>query len=419
MSKTGAHESRPMRVGVVTQYFPPENVPIPAAVADELARRGHAVRVVTGFPNYPAGQLFPGYRQRLGLTEDRGGVRVMRTPVWVSHSRNPVGRMVSYLSFGFSALSASRFLKDADVIYVYATQMTAAIAPLIWRVGGKTPFVLHVQDLWPESITGSGMVGGGASRVIAGALGPWLRATYRRAGAVIGIAPTMTATLVQRGAPAERAHTVFNWAPRTDADYTVRRSDGDRLRLMYAGNIGEMQDLETVLRALALVPELEIELAVFGEGVAEPRIRSLAIDLGLKKVTFHGKVPADEVGRRAAETDFQLVTLKDLAVFRMTIPSKFQSSIAQGVPVITTVAGDLSEIVEQHGVGFTSEPGDPSALAGVLRQAAESTFKARSEMRARARELYEREMTIDAGIGAIERILAGVARPRRYGGRER
>src|SRR5690606_15800752 len=109
--------------------------------------------------------------------------------------------------------TARRLTSGVDVVYVYATQMTAGFGPWLWRKTGGPPYVLHVQDLWPDSVIGSSLVESGAKgRLIAGALRPWLRSAYRGATATIGIAPTMVKTLTERGVPRDRAHLVYNWA---------------------------------------------------------------------------------------------------------------------------------------------------------------------------------------------------------------
>jgi colanic acid biosynthesis glycosyl transferase WcaI len=400
-----------MRILIVSQYYSPEPVPIPGALAAELSARGHQVRVLTAFPNYPSGRIAEGYRQRWNHRERIAGVPVRRVPVFLSHSRNPLARLANYASFGVSSVLASSYARGADVVYVYATQMTAAIGPSWWRRLSGTPYVLHVQDLWPESVTGSSMVRRGLpARVIDAVLTPWLRGIYRRAAGIVAIGPGMARLLVERGASAGRVHSVFNWAPTVDA---APRRDPDAttgLTVMYAGNVGEMQDLETVMRAMHLVRDLEgLRLVVVGSGVALDGVRRLAAQLDLDNVEFSGRIEQADMGPVYAGSDFQLVTLIDLPIFRVTVPSKLQSSLAGGIPVITTVAGDVSDLVDEHGLGLTSPPGDAEGLAETLRRAFAVTTTERTAMGARAREYYEQTMSLHSGVDRIEQILADAA----------
>ena len=86
-----------MRIVIVTQFYPPEPVPIPAELARGLHHLGHEVCVVTGTPNYPSGKVYPGYKLRFRSDEVDGGVRVRRVPLLASHSRNPLARILSFL----------------------------------------------------------------------------------------------------------------------------------------------------------------------------------------------------------------------------------------------------------------------------------------------------------------------------------
>ncbi len=409
-----------MKILVVTQYYPPEPIPIPYSVAHALAERGHEVRVITGFPNYPEGRLVDGYRQRLRDVSQDGGVEVRRVPILISHSENPIGRVLNYLSFGFNSLLGSKWAREADVIYVYATQMTAAIGADWWRILFRVPYVMHVQDLWPESVTGSSLVGGRTlGRVANRVLNPWLKMLYRRAAFTIGIGPRMSSLLVSRGVPQRRSRTVLNWAPTvpvaidsSEVDIAMSRRRG--VNVTYAGNIGDMQDLETVVRAAAEVTDLpDFCVTIIGSGMAEKSIRSLARHLNLDNVIFRGRVPHSRMAEIYRSSDFQLVTLKDLDIFRATLPSKFQASLAFGLPVITTVAGDVAEFVTKNRVGFASPPGDVAALARSFRSAHQSSKAERSDMGKRAKELYSREMAMDKGIDAIEAILSSVVLDRR------
>jgi len=400
-----------MKILIVSQYYTPEPVPIPAALANGLARRGHQVRVLTAFPSYPDGKIATGYRQKLMHTEKDGDVLVRRVPVVISHSRNAIARLLNYASFSASTLAATTFARNADVVYVYATQMTAAIAPSWWSRLFKLPFVLHVQDLWPESITGSSMVRKATvSRAIDALLTPWLKGMYRRSAATVAIGPGMTELLIARGLNPAKAHTVFNWAPGSIDRPSESRGRNGGLKLMYAGNIGEMQDLETVVRAMALLTDLDgLQLDVVGSGVAEPAVRALSEKLGLSNVRFHGRVLREQMAPLYDSSDFQLVTLADLPIFRVTVPSKLQSSLASGTPVITTVSGDVAELVNGHSMGLTSPAGDARSLANTIRDAYLMSDAERLAMGERAAKFYEETMTMDIGIDRIERILADAA----------
>lgn len=401
-----------MRVLIVSQYYPPENATIPAAIARALIDRGDTVRVLTGYPNYPDGKIFEGYEQRWRSRERHDEVEVLRVPLFIDHSQSAVRRMLNYASFAASAATARGFASGADVIYVYATQMTPALGPWLWRMTGGAPYVLHVQDLWPDSITGSSLVSSGrGARAIEAVLSPWLRSVYRRAAVVIGIAPTMVDTLIERGVAESGAHLVYNWAEEQDA------ADGPRpgsepagiTRLLYAGNVGDMQDLGTAVRAAHQARGAGIQLTVVGDGVAMQETRDLAEELGATNVEFRARVPSHEMAGLYQEADFALVTLKDLPVFRGTIPSKLQAALASGVPVITTVQGDLRTLVEQLGVGFTADAESSSSLAKAMGAAASCDRQQRDALRARARLAYSSQFSRQAGTNAIISILGRAA----------
>jgi colanic acid biosynthesis glycosyl transferase WcaI len=408
---SASHPDAPLRILIVSQYFRPERVSIPVTLADELSRRGHEVEVVTGWPNYPEGRIFPHHRQRVRHTERQGDVTVHRVPLVISHSTSAVGRLLNYASFAVTSSLRLRTGRRADVVYVYATQMTASIGPALWRRLFGTPYVLHVQDLWPESITGSGMVDGRASGLIRRVLTPWLASSYRRAGHVVAIAPSMLAMLRARGAAPSTSSVVLNWSPHDVVDQRPEVSaqvDVSRpgTTFVYAGNLGELQDLSVLIEAFSLCSDIpHVELIIAGAGVLEAELREQVARQAETRVTFTGRLDPVEMQDLNARSDFQFVTLKGLEIFRGTIPSKLQNSLASGVPVITTVHGDVSHLVEHERVGFAAPPSNASALAGAIRRAASTTGAERTAMSRRAKLFYEEHMSEAVGISAIEDIL--------------
>lgn len=410
--------SSPLRVLIVSQYFRPERVSIPVTLADELSRRGHHVEILTGWPNYPEGKIFANYSQRLRHTERQGDLTVHRVPLVISHSTSAVGRLLNYASFAVTAALRFDIGKRPDIVYVYATQMTASVGPALWRRLFGTPYVLHVQDLWPESITGSGMLPGRTTAIVRRVLTPWLAWTYRRAAHVIAIAPTMLSTLRARGADPSASSVVLNWSPRDVLDGSAPDASDAHVTTQtittftYAGNLGELQDLAVLIEAFVRCADLDdVELVIAGAGVLEADLIEQAARHPEAPIRFLGQLDAPGMRALNARSDFQFVTLKALDVFRGTIPSKLQNSLAAGVPVITTVHGDVTELVEREQMGLTARPSDPAALADAIRRAAGTTTAERASMSQRSRTFYERHMSESAGVSAIEAVLRASARP--------
>ncbi|MFL0534486.1 glycosyltransferase family 4 protein [Micrococcus luteus] len=404
-----------MRIVIVSQFFHPE----PAITVNELCRRlvadGHDVHVVTGYPNRPGGRLYDGYRQRLRHTETWEGAVVHRVPLLINHDRHAARRIGNFVSFALASLLKTRIGGSADAVYVYATPMTAAVAPLVWRKLFDTPYVLHVQDLWPESVTESGMLGRGVVvRATDLILRQFVGLLYREASHVVAIAPRMAGTLAARGVPADRLHTSLNWADERSVSPVDRvPEEGGPVRFVYAGNIGVFQDVGTILEAAAMLQDLPgVHIDVFGDGTELPGL--LERSRALTNITFHGRVPRTEMAEVYRRSDFQLITLRDLPLFRGTIPSKFQGAMAAGIPVVTSVPGDVNALVSNHGVGLTARPEDPEDLAAAIRRAAELTDEERKSMRDQARNFYRARMSVDQGYARLRTLLerAGTSRVR-------
>ena len=401
-----------MRIAIITQYYAPEAIRIPQTLANQLTARGHSVRVITGYPNYPDGEIFPGYKQRWNHVETTNGVEVRRVPLFISHSYNPIARFANYLSFAASVALWGLWVRSADVVYVYATQMTPAIGPSIWRILFRIPYVMHIQDLWPESVTGSSMAGKKTSRkLISVILRPWLRSLYKTSAATIAIAPSMVKILIARSVPKDRIHMVFNWATSEPRSITQLVGPSDTVSIVYAGNLGDHQDLDTVIRAANAVKSLKnLQVCIVGSGVAETRIRALARELDAHNVVFKGRVAPEDMAKIHAESDFQLVTLKNAEIFDGTIPSKLQASLSHGIPVITSVRGDVKSLVRENGLGFTCDPEDVDQLASAMSKAAALSPSDRVAMGEAARIFYMSAMSMDRGVTKIEEILSSVSR---------
>ncbi|GIJ77668.1 Glycosyltransferase involved in cell wall bisynthesis [Micromonospora phaseoli] len=413
-----------MRIGIVSQWFPPEPAFLTGGLATQLAARGHEVRVLTAFPNFPGGRIYPGYRQRWRAVENHAGCQVRRVPVYPSHDSSAVGRVLNYVSYATSSsLAAIRFLSGLDAIYVYhppATAFTAAVLPRLLR---RTPVLLHVQDIWPESVTASamisdGLVGSLLDRVLSAAM----RRVYQASDAIAVLSPSMAELVVERGADPGAVRVVFNWTeenlfrpvPVTPQARALLGHRG-RCLVMFAGNMGPFQRIETAVRAAAAVPD-RIDLVLAGSGVEEPRARRIAEDLGATNVRFLDRHPPEEMAALYAVADFQLVCLRDLPALRGTMPSKLQAALACARPVVAAAPGDVVRLVDAHRIGLSCPPEDWRALAETFAAAADLPESERAAMGARARQVYQERMSLSAGVDQIEDMLHKIAgRPRGSG----
>lgn len=410
-----------MRVAIVSQWYDPEtgSAGVPASIARSLLRLGHDVDVVTGFPNYPHGRLYDGYRLRWRTREIRDRVRVTRVPLYPSHEAHAVRRMLSYVSFAVSAaLLGWSTLRRADVVLVYSTPATVVLPAWIARWTSGRRYVLLVQDLWPDTVTASGFLPAWATRAAEALLHPLCDLAYRQAEAVAVTAPGMVRRVAERGVTSAEPVLVPNWAdenvfaPREPRPEVVAAHEPwRRFTVMYAGSLGEVQGVDVLVEAAReLRHRDDVEIVLVGTGVLEDKLRTRVAELGLTNVRFLGQQPLDRMPDLIARSDAQIVTLRDLPLFRLTLPSKVQAALAMGRPVIGAVAGDAAQLLEESGGALVVNPGDATALAREIESLADASPERLAEMGRSGRRYYEQRLSEQSGSRAIDRLLKEAAR---------
>jgi glycosyltransferase involved in cell wall biosynthesis len=379
------------------------------------------VKVLTGIPNYPDGVVMPGYRAIRRNRDRTAGFDVLRTPLFPSHDASAIGRALNYVSWAFSAaLTGLAQVRAADVTLVYSSPATAALPAMLGRALFGRPYVLIVQDLWPDSVFASGMVRRGASfRIINSILDGLTRLTYRQASRIAVISPGMAAELARRGVPEAKIGLVYNWTDErvfqpTDPDPSFRPSlgiDPKDFVLMYAGNLGAAQDLGNVIRAVATVSgPRAVHLVMIGEGLEKRSLEQLGRTLAPGRVhVLPARAPEDLPALMAA-ADFQLVSLRDEDLFRITMPSKVQAALATGSALLVSAAGDAARLVQDARAGLTSPPGDAESLARAIEKAVSCSPEQLQLFRENALQCYRRDMASDIGSGRLNEMLMAATR---------
>ena len=412
-----------MRIGIFTQWYEPE--PGPAALcsvaARALAKRGHEVHVLTGFPNYPSGRIADGYQQRPRVRERSGGVNVVRVPLVPSHDKSAMRRVANYASFGLSAaVLGVPGLPALDAVWVNYSPVTLALPMWVQQLLRGTPTVCDVGDLWPDTMQVSGLNGaaklnGRATRLV----GWWCNAMYASSDMVTYISPGVGELLAARGVPRER----LQYLPKP-ADERIFHPGGISLRpslgidedavvVSYAGAMGAAQGLETLLEASALVDDPRLIVLLAGSGTRQEQLKRRAAELGLANVRFLGRLPQDQMTDLMATSDAAYVSLADHPLSAVTMPSKTQATLASGRAVLAAASGDLANLVASGQLGFVARPGDIESIAVALKAAVSAGRGELARIGEVARARYVAEFSVEHTTTRLEAVLADVAkRPR-------
>lgn len=401
-----------MRLLLITQLFDPENAIKGLSFARGLVAQGHHVEVVTTFPSYPGGKIYPGYRMRVVQIEELDGVRVVRVPSYIAHSHSAVRRLLSYVTFSVSAFCYSVFAaKHPDVIYSYYPPMVGGVASALLGLILRRPFVYDVQDLWPEAVVATGMI---RNQRIIGFIEHVLGWVYRRAAAVVVLSDGYKQALLAKGVPEHKIHRVYNWCDesRLKPANIGAVSGRDTFDIVYAGNLGAAQALDHVLDAAGLLQQRSdnrVRFIFVGDGIEGDRLKKKAASMKLDNVVFKGRVAPEAVGVELDSADALLVHLSDEPVFSITVPSKTQAYLAAGKPVLMAVPGESAGIIREAGAGVVSRPCDPQDIARAALEMASADSGQMHRFGVAARTYYEETMSQKNGVAKISQILSIVA----------
>lgn len=398
-----------MRILYLTQWFEPESHVIKGLkFARALQAAGHTVTVVTGFPNYPSGRLYPGYRLKLIQRERIDGVDVVRLPLYPSHDTSSFRRSLNYLSFFASALIYLLFRRGRfDLAYVYHPPITVGLAAALAGLVRRLPLILDVQDLWPDSLAATGMADGrGLMRCVG-----WLCAlVYWRSSAIVAQSEGIRRALIGRGVPAHKLITIRNWAdsepgPRGQVAPLVPQ----RFVVVYGGNLGRAQGLATVIEAAARLRDQrpDILIRLYGDGVEAAALRARAEALGLHNLEILPRIGKAEIDEVFARADALLVHLADHPLFGITLPSKVQAYLAVGRPIAAGLSGEAAQLLLDSEAALVVPPGDPAPLARAIAALADTPADDLRRMGLKGRAYYQRNLAFQEAMHRTLGLLEG------------
>lgn len=366
-----------MKILVISQYYYPEPFRI-SDICEELVSRGNDVTVVTGIPNYPMGEIYPGYENNARQDEVINGVKVHRCAIH-PRKKGAIHRIWNYYSYPYASSKYIDLLDDSfDVVFInQLSPVMLAKAGIRYSKKHKKPSVLYCLDLWPASL--------GVGGISSGLIYKWFhrisRKIYNSVDRILVSSQMFSQYFEKEFGICDTVY-LPQYAENNFIPDDCRKDPNENIDLMFAGNIGSAQSVETIIQAAALCKDIKnLFWHVVGDGKNLENCQNLAKKLEAP-VIFHGRQPLEKMPLYYKMADAMLITMQKDPIISLTLPGKVQSYLAAGKPIIGAIDGEAQRLIFDAKCGKCVASEDAEALAACVRDFIESEkedFGKRSE----------------------------------------
>ncbi len=399
-----------MKILIVTQYYFPENFKS-NELSFELQKRGYDVTVLTGLPNYPEGKIYEGYGWFKRRTETVHGVKVIRTLLLPRGKGSGLRLFFNYYSFALFA-SWKAFLlgfrEKYDAVIVHEPSPITQFYPaLLLHKLHKTPVYYWVMDLWPESLE---IAGGIKNKLVLNYFKNLATKFYRNSEKILITSKGFRESILEKGDFDEKIEYFPNWAENSIAegrtDYPIPDLP-DGFKVMFAGNIGESQDMETIMEAAQLLGNRpEIKLIIVGEGRKLDFVKKFVKEHTLaESVHIMGRYPVEAMTAFFSKADVMLVSLKSEKIFQHTVPAKVQAYMSAGKPIIAMLDGEGAEIIDKAKCGIAVPAGSAKGLSEAIIRLSLLDKQSLLDQGENGRNYFLEHFQLSSCISNLERII--------------
>jgi glycosyltransferase involved in cell wall biosynthesis len=361
-------------------------------------KRGHDVTVVTGLPNYPMGEIYEGYRKGEKRDEVLNGVKVHRC-FTIGRRRGAIYRFLNYYSYAFSSTSYVKKLKEQyDIVFVnQLSPVMMANAAMSYKKKHGTKVMLYCLDLWPESL-----VAGGIDRdsTIYKYFHKTSEKIYKQADKILITSRSFADYFEKEFGITDTEH-LPQYAEGIFTPEQCWKQEDDYIDLMFAGNIGAAQSVDTIIKAAQRTKDIpNLRWHIVGDGSDLEKLQSMA--LGMDQIIFHGRKTLEEMPKYYAMADAMLVTMQKDPVLSLTLPGKVQTYMAAGKPIIGAIDGETSLVIADAECGICGKAEDAKALADNVRAFLRMD---RKQLGKNARAYYDAHFEKQKFIEILDKIL--------------
>ena len=401
-----------MRILCICQYYSPEPLKV-TDVCQGLREQGHTVEVMTGYPNYPEGRFAEGYNPWRYMKEVHEGIILHRVPIFSRMKGKSWQMALNYVSFAVTALwPVFRLRREHyDLIFVYQlSPLTMAVPAVAYKWLTKTPILMVVLDLWPESIKATKAI---SSPKLLAVIGKGCNLIYRSCDMILLSSAGFINEFRKLGISEQKLRYWPQWAEEACSIEPVvplaRLPQG--FIVMFAGNIGVAQSFATIISASEILRDQpDIHWVFIGDG----RMREWAEDETIKRdltecVHFFGRWPAADMPSFFAQADALLVTLKDEPAFALTLPAKVQSYLACGKPLLASAGEGVRKVVEDAKAGLVCPPENSDGLARIVLELYLMEPEQRKRMGENGKQYYAANFSRKKLLSEIDSIMQQVA----------
>lgn len=393
-----------MKILVVSQHYYPENFRI-TDICETLVKMGHQVDVICGLPNYPEGEVLADYKHKKNREQVINGVNIHRC-FEIGRGHSKIKLFLNYYSVCLSMLRKAKRTKEKyDLVFInQLSPVMQAWAGIAYAKKHKVPCIMYCYDLWPDSLAAGGI----------GKNNPVFKYFYKVSNKCYKKVDKLLVTSKSFVEYFTDYHHIdkdkIYYLPQFCEDLysevvSNNQKDNNEFNYVFAGNVGKMQSVETIIKAANLIKDdNSIKIHIVGDGSNLENCKKLSEEFGLDNVVFYGRKPIEEMPKFYAMADAMLVTLSKNDVISKTLPGKVQSYMAAGKPIIAAIDGECKEILTESKCGFVCDSEDYESLSKLFTEFKTSNIE---NLKANSLNYFKENFTKDIFFDNLIKIING------------
>ena len=384
------------RVLIFTNHFYPEYFKI-NDVVDWFCSENINTSVVTSNPNYPKGKIFKGF-SIFGSKKTYQTATVYRLPIIPRGGGNKFTLSLNYLSYFISLFLFTIWLiilhKKYDTLLIHHTSPPLLFLPaLIYKKVKGAKVILWDLDMWPHTLSSVGII---KSKGLINFLEGLFKWFYKQFDHIL-LGSESFKEFAQKRVNLKKTLYFPNWADLVfESQKPIERNfdPTKKIIISYTGNIGQAQDLESLVKAVKLSKNKNYEIRLIGDGRAKESLKSIVLAEGLNdQIKFYDSVYSQNLLDFDEESDFLYLSLNNSPLFSKTVPAKFQTYLASGIPIIGLISGETNNLIKQNNLGFTCNSGEIYALVEIFNSICRIQNTDYQQIKQNCKNFYEKKFS--------------------------